>query len=80
MRQKCILQRQKTLVICGQTRQDSLVSGSKRPLDYQEESTEHVCNPKSDSKRRMHHPGQRKGMRPAMIFEVSLNWLIEPQG
>lgn len=80
MRQKCILQRQRTLVVCGQTRQDGLVSGSKRPLDYQEESMEHVCNPKSDSKRRVHQPGQKKGMRTAMIFEVSWNWLTEPQG
>lgn len=80
MRQKCILQRQRTLVICGQTRQDGLVSGSKRPLNYQEESMEHVCNPKSDSKRRVHQPGQKKGMRPATTFEVFLNWLTEPQG
>lgn len=36
--------------------------------------------PKSDSKRRVHQPGQKKGTRPAMIFEVSLNWLTEPQG
>lgn len=37
--------------------------------------------PRSDSKRRVHQPGQKKGMRrPAMIFKVSLNWLIEPQG
>lgn len=59
------------MVICGQTRKDGLVSGSKRPLDHQEESMEHVCNPKSGSKRRVHQPGQKKGMRPAMIFKVS---------
>lgn len=45
MRQMCTLQRQRSLVICGQTRKDGLVSGSKRPLDHQEGGMEHVCNP-----------------------------------
>lgn len=45
VRQKCTLQRQRILVICGQTRKDGLVSESERLLDYQEESMEHVCNP-----------------------------------
>lgn len=71
----------RSLVICGQTRKDGLVSGRRRPLDHQEESTECVCNPKSDSKRRGHHPGQEKGTRrPQMISRVSLKWLTEPQG
>lgn len=53
----------------------------RRSLYHQEESTECVCNPKSDSKKRGHHPGQKKGMRrPQVISRVSLNWLTEPQG
>lgn len=76
-----MLERGRSLVICGQTRKDGLVSRGRRPLDHQEESTEHVCNSKSDSKRRGHHSEQKKGMRrPQMISRVSLNWLTEPQG
>lgn len=38
-------------------------------------------NPKSDSKRREHHPGQKMvTRRPQMTSRVSLNWLTEPQG
>lgn len=34
--------------------------------------------PKSDSKRRVHQPGQKKGMRPAMILEVSFYRTTRP--
>jgi len=76
VRQKCVLERGRSLVVCGQTRKDGSVSGGRRPLDHQEESTERVCNPKSDSKRTGHHTGQKKGTRtPQVISRVSLNWL-----
>lgn len=80
-RQKCTLERGRSLVVCGQSRKDGLVKWGRRPLYHQEESTECVCNPKSDSKKREHHPGQKKGTRrPHVISRVSLNWLTEPQG
>lgn len=81
MKQKCTLDRGRSFVICGQARKDGSVSWGRRLLDHQEVSTECVCNPKFDSKRRGHQPGQKKGMRkPQMISRVSSNWLTEPQG
>lgn len=47
--------------------------------DHQEKGTEHVCNTKSDGKRKERHVGQKKGGDPKQSL-VFPNWLAWPQG
>lgn len=80
VRQKCTVERGRSLVVCGQTLRDGPVNRGKK-ITGSSGGKYRKCSPKSDSKRRGHHPGQKKGMRgPQMISRVSLNWLTEPQG